>query len=76
MDIDKLYDLVEDFFGYKCNMIGINSEKKEVSCILYDSFFLECNINDQLWKIWGGNMLWRTEIYDYEFSGKKMLFKQ
>lgn len=54
MDIDKLYDLVEDFFGYKCNMRGINVEKKEVSCILYDSFFLECNINDQYGRFGAG----------------------
>lgn len=40
MDIDKLYDIIENFFGYKCKMMGIDSRKQEVFCILYDSFWL------------------------------------
>ncbi len=38
MGLKKLYTLVKDFYGYKCNMRGINSKTNEVYCILYDSF--------------------------------------
>ena len=47
MNVDDLYDLIKDFFGYKCNMRGLNSAKKEVTCILYDSFWLKCDLNDR-----------------------------
>ena len=40
MNVDELYDLVEDFFGYKAKMRYINSATKEVACVLYDSFLL------------------------------------
>lgn len=71
MDIDKLYDLVEDFFGYKCNMIGIDSEKKEVYCILYDSFFLECNINDQYGRFGAGVCYGEQKHTITNFLGKR-----
>ena len=47
MNVDELYDLVEDFFGYKAKMRYINSATKEVACVLYDSFLLKCNLDDQ-----------------------------
>ena len=28
MDVKQLYRLIEDFFGYKCCMMGINSAEK------------------------------------------------
>ena len=47
MDVKQLYCLIEDFFGYKCCMMGINSAEKTVFCILYDLFWLECSLNDR-----------------------------
>lgn len=41
MEITDLRDLVEDFFGYKASGTYCILPK-EVSCILYDSFCLEC----------------------------------
>ncbi len=54
MDVYKLYNFIKDFFGYKCNMVGINSEKKEVKCILYDSFWLVCSLDDQYGRFGAG----------------------
>lgn len=45
--VDELYELVKNFFGYKVKMLSINSEKKEVQCILYDSFLLKCGIGNR-----------------------------
>ena len=54
MDVKQLYCLIEDFFGYKCCMMGINSEEKTAFCILYDSFWLECNLNDRYGRFGAG----------------------
>ena len=37
MDVKQLYCLIEDFFGYKCCMMGINSAEKRflVFCMIY-----------------------------------------
>lgn len=47
MSVRELYNLVEDFFGYKVSMRSYNSETKEVAFILYDSFWLRGTLNDQ-----------------------------
>ncbi len=54
MDVKQLYCLIEDFFGYKCCMMGINSAEKTVFCILYDSFWLECSLNDRYGRFGAG----------------------
>ena len=54
MEVKQLYHLIKDFFGYKCRMMGINSEEKMVFCILYDSFWLECNLNDRYGRFGAG----------------------
>lgn len=54
MDVKQLYCLIEDFFGYKCCMMGINSAEKMVFCILYDSFWLECSLNDRYGRFGAG----------------------
>lgn len=41
-------------YGYKCNMKGIDSAKKEVTCILYDSFWLICSLDDQYGRFGAG----------------------
>lgn len=46
-EVQQLYKIVRDFFGYKAKNIIYDVTRKEVSCLLYDSFFFECNINDR-----------------------------
>jgi len=45
MDENELYQIVFGFFGYKCRMQNFDPEKMEVTCILYDTFLLKCNLN-------------------------------
>lgn len=54
MTVDELYDLVEKYYGYKINMLSVNSETKEVKGILYDSFILTCDINDRYGRFGAG----------------------
>ena len=54
MDTKQLYVLIEEFFEYKVNMLYLNTEEKEVKCILYDSFFLKCDINDRYGRFGAG----------------------
>lgn len=54
MDVSKLYDLVKDFFGYKANMRYLDSKTKEVVCILYDSFWLKCELDEQYGRFGAG----------------------
>ena len=69
MNVDKLYDLIEDFFGYKCHMRGMDSEKKEVSCILYDSFWLKCSLDDQYGRFGAGLEIGKEGVIT-DFLGK------
>ena len=70
MDIDKLYDIIENFFGYKCKMRGIDSHKQEVFCILYDSFWLVCNLDDQYGRF-GAGLAIGTRGMITNFLGKR-----
>lgn len=54
MSIEKLYGLIENFFGYKVHMRYLNSKTKEVACILYDSFWLRCSLDDQYGRFGAG----------------------
>jgi len=45
MDEKDLYELVFGFFGYKCRMLTLESERPEVGCILYDTFLFKCHVN-------------------------------
>ena len=47
MDVNRLYRLIEDFYGFKCRMRGANSVTKEVESMLYDSFVLICGLDDR-----------------------------
>lgn len=69
MKVEQLYCLIEDFFGYKCRMMGINSAEKKVFCILYDSFWLECNLNDQYGRFGAGIKIGKGEMIT-KFLGK------
>lgn len=70
MELNKLYELIRDFYGYKCNMRGINSKKKEVYCILYDSFWLICSLDDQYGRF-GAGLEVGDEKMITEFLGKR-----
>lgn len=54
MTVDELYDLVEEYYGYKIKLMSINPVTKEVKGILYDSFKLKCNINDRYGRFGAG----------------------
>ena len=71
MNVDKLYDLVKDFFGYKAHMRYKDSEEKKVACILYDSFWLECSINDRYGRFGAGISLGTGEGILMDFLGKQ-----
>ena len=48
----------------------LNSETKEVACILYDSFWLKCNLDDQYGRF-GAGLEIGTEGVITEFLGKR-----
>lgn len=48
----------------------MNSEKREVGGILYDSFFLTCNTNDQYGRFGAGIYLGEQKYTITEFLGK------
>lgn len=47
LSVNELYLLVESFFNYRCRDVQLNSEKKEITCILYDSFLFKCSVGDR-----------------------------
>ena len=72
MTVYELYDLVEDFYGYKIHMRSLNSETKEVMGILYDSFVLKCDINDRYGRFGAGIESGKSGIIT-DFLGKGCL---
>ena len=72
MDVDSLYKLVRDFYGFKCRMRGVNSEKKEISCMLYDSFILICSLGERYGSFSAGIELGKESIIT-DFLGKYCL---
>lgn len=71
MNTDKLYDLIESFFGYKADMRYVNTQTNEVASILYDSFWLKCNLDDQYNTFGAGIVLGDGEGIITEFLGKR-----
>ena len=71
MNVDKLYDLVKDFFGYKASMRYIDHKEREVACILYDSFWLECGLDDRYGSFGAGISLGTGEGILTNFLGKR-----
>ncbi|MCH5268103.1 MAG: hypothetical protein J1E62_07140 [Lachnospiraceae bacterium] len=47
MEVIELYKLIKEFYGYKCRMIGINTESNQIECFLYDSFIMKCYIDNR-----------------------------
>lgn len=70
MKVECLYDLVEEFYGYKAKMRYFNSKTKEVACILYDSFWLKCNLDDQYGRFGAGIVLGNGEGVVTDFLNK------
>ena len=71
MNVDKLYNIIKDYFGYKVNMRYLNSKTKEVACILYDSFWLECSLDDQYGRFGAGIILGNGKGVLTDFLGKR-----
>lgn len=71
MEIKELYLLIKSFYGYKIRELRINTKEKSVEGLLYDSFFLECNINDRYGRFGAG--IDGGEYFITEFMGKHCL---
>ena len=41
MTVKELYNLVEEYYGYKIHMKSLNTQTNAVSGLLYDSFVLK-----------------------------------
>lgn len=70
MSIEELYDLIEDFYGYKVKMRFYNSKTDEVACILYDSFWLNCGLDNQYGLFEAGIVIGNGAGVITEFFGK------
>lgn len=70
MNVKELYLLVEDFYGYKAKMQYMNTETKEVSCILYDAFLMKCNINGEHGEFGAGIFLSLEDGFITDFLGE------
>lgn len=69
--LEELYSLINNFYGYKCQMIGIDSEKMEVNAMLYNAFYLKCNINDRYGRFGAGISFGVQEYTITEFLGRR-----
>ena len=71
MIVKDLYLLVENVYGYKVKMQYINSEKNEVGGVLYDSFFIKCDTNDEYGRFGAGICFGEQKYTITEFLGKR-----
>lgn len=71
MTVEELYKLVIGYFGYKATSPYYNSELKEVTCTLYESFVFSCNVNDR-YGMFGGGIRTSNDEYITTFLGKKL----
>lgn len=71
MDIKKLFCLIEKYFGYKANMLYLNSDKKEVGLILYNSFLVMCSLDERYNSFAAGIIFGNQESTITEFLGKR-----
>lgn len=70
METKRLYLLIKDFFTYKVKMQYMNTEKREVGGILYDSFYLICSLDDQYGRFGAGICLGERKYVITNFLGK------
>lgn len=61
----------KDFFGYKAKMRYLNSETNKAACILYDSFWLVCSLDDQYGRFGAGIVLGNGEGILTNFLGRR-----
>ncbi len=71
MSVDELYNLVEEYYGYKIKMRYLNPQNSEVGGILYDSFFLKCDLNDRYGRFGAGICFGERKYTVTEFLGKR-----
>lgn len=67
----KLYRIVKKFFGYKARNVVYDTLTKEVSCVLYDSFFFECNTNERYGMFAGGIYLQKDKFILTDFLNER-----
>ncbi len=70
MNAEQLYSIIENYFGYKIKMLYMNSKTKTVGGILYNSFFLECDVDDRYGRFGAGICLGDQKYTITEFLGK------
>lgn len=70
METERLYQFVHEYYGYKIKMKYLNTEKKEVGGILYDSFFLSCNLDDQYGRFGAGICFGEQKYTITKFLGR------
>ena len=70
MNVDELYVLVENYYGYKVKMGYLNSKTKEVGAILYDAFYLKCSLDDRYGRFGAGIVVGKGGVIR-EFLGKE-----
>ena len=71
MSVDELYNLVEEYYEYKIKMRYLNPQNSEVGGILYDSFFLKCDLNDRYGRFGAGICFGERKYTVTEFLGKR-----
>lgn len=71
MTVKELYLLIEDYYGYRIRMLGIDSQKKEVFGVLYDSFLLRCDLNDR-YERFGAGIEIANGVMQSVFLGKTL----
>jgi len=71
MDVEKLYDIIENYFGYKGDMNYMDVEGKEVGCVLYNAFLLKCDVNDRYGRFGSGIIIGDGGQLLTEFLGKE-----
>ncbi len=71
MDIKELFCLIEKYFGYKANMLYLNSDIQEVGLILFNSFLVKCSLDERYNSFGAGITFGNQESTITEFLGKK-----
>lgn len=71
MDVHELYKLIEAHYGYKADMLCVNTENKEVEFWLYNSFFIKCNLDERYNSFGAGIMMGNQQYTITEFLGSR-----
>lgn len=71
MNIGELFNLIEEFFGYKADMQSMDVEKKEITFWLYNSFLIKCCLDERYNSFGAGVVLGNQESTVTEFLGER-----